>query len=165
MGPHGLARRARTNTVRTTFCKSPGLSSQHERCFSACRTAVRRYLRPARAGSAAAITSSAPVLLHVSSRCGSLPRKAPGMCRRCAPPHEHPPHPPHSHHTTPARSLLTVRVLRRRRSQRASRWDHDLHLRGGASLNQGCAAAAPSWRSRRTQLKMAASPGRSAARL
>ena len=53
-------------TVRTTFCKSPGLSSQHERCFSACRTAVRRYLRPARAGSAAAITSSAPVLLHVS---------------------------------------------------------------------------------------------------
>ena len=40
--------------------------------FSACRTAVRRYLRPARAGSAAAITPSAPVMLHVLSASTQL---------------------------------------------------------------------------------------------
>ena len=46
--------------------------SQDERSFSACRTAVRRYLRPARAGSAAAITPSAPVMLHVLSASTQL---------------------------------------------------------------------------------------------
>ena len=46
--------------------------SQDERSFSACRTAVRRYLRPARAGSAAAITPSAHVMLHVLSASTQL---------------------------------------------------------------------------------------------
>ena len=59
------------------------LSSQHERCFSACRTAVRRYLRPARAGSAAATTLSAPVLLHVSSASTQLgAHRRPARTRR-----------------------------------------------------------------------------------
>ena len=78
--------------------------------------------------------------------------------RRCAPPHEHPPYPSPTHHTTPERPPLTLRVLRRRRSQAASREEYDLLLLGGASLKRGCTAAAPSWRSLRTQLQTAASP-------
>ena len=85
--------------------------------------------------------------------------------RRCAPPHKHPPYPSPAHHTTPERPPLTLRVLRRRRSQCASRDEYDLLLLGGASLNQGCTAAVPSWRSRRTQLQTPASPRRSTTRL
>ena len=68
----GHRSRAGAARWRGTSGKSPGYRSQDERSFSACHTAVRRYLRPARAGSAAAITPSAPVMLHVLSASTQL---------------------------------------------------------------------------------------------